>query len=242
VLFRSWGLSISYAEQARPDGVARALVIGQSYLAGRPSVLALGDNIFHGAGFVAHLKAADSRPDGATIFGYRVRDPERYGVVEFDDAGKVIGIEEKPVAPRSSYAIPGLYFYDTEASAIAANLKPSARGEYEITDLNREYLRRGRLHVEMLGRGTAWLDTGTEEALHDAATFVQAVEKRQGLKIAAPEEVAWRLGYISDVEFGALAERLGSGAYAAYLRDLLRTDPRTLALDSLTMPDAGHER
>ena len=217
-----WGLNLTYAEQAQPNGLAQAFVIGRSFVEGAPSALILGDNIFYGAGLVDQLRKAAARITGATVFGYRVSDPERYGVAEFDSSGRVLSIEEKPARPKSNYAVTGLYLYDESVADFAAALRPSARGEYEITDLNLEYLKRDQLHLEVMSRGTAWLDTGTQESLHDAASFVQAVEKRQGLKIASPEEVAWKLGYIDDARLVELADRMGKSGYADYLRALLR--------------------
>jgi glucose-1-phosphate thymidylyltransferase len=216
-----WGLAITYAEQPVPNGLAQAFVIGREFLDGAPSVLILGDNIFHGAGLVDQLKRAAARNHGATVFGYHVRDPERYGVAEVDALGQVRSIEEKPVSPKSNFAVTGLYFYDAQVADIAAALRPSARGEYEITDVNVEYLRRGALHMEIMSRGSAWLDTGTLDSLHDASSFVQTIEKRQALKIASPEEIAWRLGYISADELETLAARLGKSGYGAYLREIV---------------------
>jgi glucose-1-phosphate thymidylyltransferase len=216
-----WGLSLSYAEQAEPNGIAEAFIIGRDFI-GRDAVcLILGDNIFYGHGLTATLQRAAALDQGAVVFGYNVRDPERYGVVSFDEAGNATAIEEKPARPKSNYAVVGLYFYDHEVVSIAGALKPSARGELEITDVNREYLRRGRLRVERLGRGTAWLDTGTHEALLEAANFIQVVETRQGLKIACPEEIAYRMGYIDADRLEALAQPLARTAYGQYLRDLL---------------------
>jgi glucose-1-phosphate thymidylyltransferase len=217
-----WGMRFVYAEQPEPNGLAQAFVIGREFLAGSSSALVLGDNIFYGSGLIDQLRRAAAHDTGATVFGYHVSDPERYGVAEIDRAGRVLSIEEKPLKPKSSYAVTGLYFYDPEVVEIAASLKPSARGEYEITDVNMEYLRRGRLHMEIMSRGTAWLDTGTHDSLHDASSFVQTIEKRQGLKIAAPEEIAWRLGYIDDGRLETLAARLGKSGYGTYLRDLMR--------------------
>lgn len=217
-----WGLSFAYAEQAEPNGLAQAFVIGRDFIAGDSSALILGDNIFYGAGLGEQVRRAFARGEGATVFGYRVSDPERYGVAEMDTDGRVVSIEEKPSNPRSNYAVTGLYFYDKQVVEFASGLNPSARGEYEITDLNLEYLRRGQLQLEIISRGTAWLDTGTQESLHDASSFVQAVEKRQGLKIASPEEVAWKLGYIDDAQLERIAHRLGRSAYGEYLRVLLR--------------------
>lgn len=218
----AWGLSLSYVQQPAPEGLAQAFVLGRDFIAGDPCALVLGDNIFYGAGLGTLLRDAAARPDGATVFGYSVQDPERYGVAEIDARGNVVSLEEKPRAPRSSLAVTGLYFYDAEVCDRAAAVTKSARGEYEITDLNRGYMHDGRLHLQVLGRGMAWLDTGTPESLHDAASFVQTIEKRQGLKIAAPEEVAWRMGFIDDAAFESLGQRLGDGSYARYLRGLLQ--------------------
>lgn len=217
-----WGLSLSYALQPRPDGIAQAFVVGRDFIGDKSSALILGDNIFYGASLVEQLRRATDRTDGATVFGYRVSDPGRYGVAEFDATGRVLSIEEKPLRPKSNYAVTGLYFYDAEVTAIAAALRPSLRGEYEISDLNMEYLRRGKLHLEVMSRGTAWLDTGTPESLHDASSFVQAVEKRQGMQIASPEEIAWRLGYIDDEQLRRLAEPFSESSYSEYLRSLIQ--------------------
>lgn len=216
----AWGMRLSYAEQAVPNGVAQALVIGRDFLDGAPSALILGDNIFHGAGLRAQVLAAAQATTGATIFAYRVRDASRYGVVELDVAGRPLGIEEKPAVPRSRLAVTGLYFYDADAPALAAQLQPSARGEYEITDLSASYLARGTLRVEVLSRGVVWLDMGTHESLYEASSFIHTIEARQALKVGAPEEVAWRMGYISDAEFRALAMRLAGSTYG---RSLLET-------------------
>jgi glucose-1-phosphate thymidylyltransferase len=216
-----WGMHFSYAEQAEPNGLAQAFVIGREFLAGGPSALVLGDNIFYGSGLIAQLQRAAAQPTGATIFGYHVSDPERYGVAEVDAAGTVVSIEEKPARPRSRYAVTGLYFYDPQVIDVAASLRPSARGEYEITDVNVEYMRRGQLRMELMSRGTAWLDTGTHDSLHDASVFVQTIEKRQALKIASPEEIAWRMGYIDAEALESLAGRLGKSGYGAYLRTIL---------------------
>ncbi len=216
-----WGMSFSYAEQPRPEGLAQALLIGEAFTAGERVALILGDNIFYGHGFSGRLHDAAARTAGATIFGYRVRDPQRYGVVEFDDRGAVLGLEEKPARPRSRYAVTGLYFYDGRAAEFARALTPSARGELEITDLNRRYLADGTLHVELLGRGMAWLDTGTHESLHQAANFVETIEARQGLKVACPEEVAYRQGWIGAAELECLAAALQANGYGAYLASLL---------------------
>jgi len=215
------GLRIAYAVQPAPEGLAQAFLIGRDFIAADHVSLALGDNIFYGAHLSDYLHGAVAREVGATVFGYRVRDPERYGVVEFDAAGKAIGLEEKPARPKSSYAVTGLYFYDNRVVEIAASLRPSARGELEITDVNRAYLACGQLHVDRLPRGTAWLDTGTHESLVQAANFVQAVEERQGLMIGCPEEVAYRLRYISAADLERLAASMRGSAYGDYLRRLL---------------------
>ncbi|MHB9149517.1 MAG: glucose-1-phosphate thymidylyltransferase RfbA [Thermoleophilia bacterium] len=218
----SWlGLSIEYAEQPRPEGLAQAFVIGAEFVQGGPSCLVLGDNIFYGHGFVESLRAATENVAGATIFGYWVRDPERYGVVEFDQGGRAVSIEEKPARPKSHYAVPGLYFYDGRVTAIAAGLEPSARGELEITDLNRTYLEQGELRVEKLGRGIAWLDTGTHDSLLQASNFIQTIEERQGLKIACLEEIAFRKGYITGAQLEALAAGMAGNGYGRYLLDVL---------------------
>jgi glucose-1-phosphate thymidylyltransferase len=217
-----WGLSFSYAEQAVPNGLAQAFVIGREFVGENPVALVLGDNIFYGAAFTLTLQAAAQRGVGATVFGYHVTDPGRYGVAEIDAVGKVLSIEEKPAQPKSPYAVTGLYFYDNAVVDIAAALKPSKRGEYEITDVNREYLRRGQLHMELLGRGVAWLDTGTHDALQDASAFIATIEKRQGLKIACPEEIAWRSGFIEDEQLMRLAAPLRNSGYGEYLAALLR--------------------
>ena len=222
---KGWGLSLQYATQERPEGLAQAFVIGRDFVAGQPSALILGDNLFFGQGLGQSLQQVATRTSGATIFGYRVTQPERYGVAEIDAAGRVIGLEEKPAAPRSDYAVTGLYFYDGQVSEIAAGVKKSARGEYEITDVNREYLRRGQLRLELLGRGTAWLDTGTHESLHDASSFIGTLEKRTGVKIGCPEEAAWRMGLIDDLGLGRLAEALSASEYGEYLRGLLTARP-----------------
>jgi glucose-1-phosphate thymidylyltransferase len=216
-----WGMRIEYAVQPSPDGLAQAYLIGREFLAGAPSCLVLGDNIFHGQGFSALLKSADSRDNGATVFGYWVRDPERYGVAEFDASGRVIGLEEKPVAPRSNYAVTGLYFYDGRASDFAASLKPSPRGELEITDLNRCYLEDGSLHLERLGRGYAWLDTGTHESLIQASNFIETIETRQGLRVCCPEEISYFSGWITPDQLRALAAPLAKNGYGQYLLGLL---------------------
>ncbi len=220
-----WGISIQYAVQPQPNGLAQAFVIGADFVAGGPSALVLGDNIFFGHGLVDQLDVAASRPVGATVFGYRVHDPERYGVAEVDAAGKVLSIEEKPAQPRSNYAVTGLYFYDEQVVDIAANLQPSARGEYEITDVNREYLHRGQLHMELLGRGFAWLDTGTYDSLLEAGSFVATLEKRQGLQVASPDEIAFRAGWITAAELTANAEPMSKNPYGAYLLRLAAEGP-----------------
>jgi glucose-1-phosphate thymidylyltransferase len=217
-----WGLSLSYVEQPTPNGLAQAFVIGREFVKGGPSALILGDNIFYGQGMIEILRGAAVN-DGATVFGYWVRDPERYGVAEIDANARVVSIEEKPREPRSHWAVTGLYFYDEQVADIAASLQPSARGEYEITDVNREYLRRGQLQMRLLGRGMAWLDTGTHESLHDAASFIETIEKRQGLLVAAPEEIAWRLKYIDDAQLAALAEPMRKNSYGRQLLQLLES-------------------
>jgi len=214
------GLSIQYAAQPQPEGLAQAFLIGRDFVGRDRVALALGDNVFYGAKFADLLRSAAARERGATVFGYQVRDPERYGVVAFDAAGRAISIDEKPAKPKSSFAVTGLYFYDNTVLDIAAGLKPSERGELEITDVNREYLQRGELHVERLGRGIAWLDTGTHEALMQASSYIQAIEERQGLMVASPEEIAYRLGYISAGDLQRLARAMGSSAYGQYLSRL----------------------
>ena len=216
-----WGISLSYAEQPRPDGLAQAFTIGRSFIGNDRCALVLGDNIFFGHGLPEQLKAAAARP-GATVFAYRVKDPERYGVVHFDALGKALGIEEKPAQPKSNYAVTGLYFYDNDVVDIAASIKPSARGEYEITDVNRAYLERGSLSVELLGRGVAWLDTGTHDSLLQASMFIEAIESRQGLKVSCPEEIAYRAGYINAAQLETIARPLAKNGYGAYLLDLLK--------------------
>jgi len=215
-----FGLDISYAVQPSPDGIAQAYLIGADFLDGSPSALVLGDNIFYGHDLFQLLGRASASED-ATIFAYHVQDPERYGVVEFDDAGRIVGLEEKPRTPRSNYAVTGLYFYDGEASAIARTLRPSARGELEITDMNRHYMQQGRLQVEILRRGYAWLDTGTHESLLDAGQFIATLERRQGLKVACPEEIAFRMGWINAGELAALAEPMRNNGYGQYLLRVL---------------------
>ncbi|WP_353091183.1 glucose-1-phosphate thymidylyltransferase RfbA [Methylibium sp.] len=217
-----WGLTISYCVQPSPDGLAQAFVLGRDFIAGAPSALVLGDNLFHGHDFQPLLARATLRPGGATVFAYHVQDPERYGVVEFDAQRRAISIEEKPRAPKSSYAVTGLYFYDAQVCDIVAGLKPSARGELEITDVNTHYLREGRLDVEIMGRGYAWLDTGTHDSLLDAGQFIATLEKRQGLKVACPEEVAFRAGWISAEQLEALASPMLRNGYGQYLLRVLR--------------------
>nr|WP_198982866.1 glucose-1-phosphate thymidylyltransferase RfbA [Herbaspirillum sp. ASV7] len=216
-----WGLNIRYAVQASPDGLAQAFLIGRDFIGNDPSALILGDNIFYGRDLEPPMREANARTDGATIFAYHVQDPERYGVVEFDRQRRVVGIEEKPAEPKSSFAVTGLYFYDNQVIDIARSIKPSARGELEITDVNRAYLERDQLQVELMGRGIAWLDTGTHESLLDAGQFIATIEKRQGLKVACPEEIAYRRGYIDAVQLERLAEPLKKNAYGRYLLQLL---------------------
>jgi glucose-1-phosphate thymidylyltransferase len=222
---RQWGMTFSYAPQPRPEGLAQAFVIGAPFIGSEPVCLVLGDNIFYGDGLSAMLQVAAGRREGATIFGYYVKDPGRYGVAEVDRSGRVVSIEEKPAAPRSNYAVTGIYFYDNSVVGIARGLKPSGRGEYEITDVNLAYLDRGALHIELLGRGMAWLDTGTHESLHDASTFIETIEKRQGLKIACPEEIAFRMGYIDAGQVRGLAVPLGHSAYGEYLLRIVDESP-----------------
>ena len=217
-----WGISFSYAVQPAPEGIAQAFIIGDDFIDGARSALILGDNIFYGHDLVANLRAAVERPTGATAFAYAVQDPERYGVVEFDRSRKVLSIEEKPKQPKSRYAVTGLYIYDQQVVELARALKPSARGELEITDLNRGYLEQGKLNVEVMGRGTAWLDTGTHESLLEASTFIQIIEKRQGLKIACVEEIAYRLGYIDAGQLERLAAPMRNNGYGQYLLGVLR--------------------
>ncbi len=215
------GVRFSYAVQAAPEGIAQAFVIAKDFLAAEGAALILGDNIFYGHGLTGMLQRAAGQAAGATVFGYRVRDPERYGVAEFDASGAVLSIEEKPARPRSHYAITGLYFYDRQVSEIVEEIRPSARGEYEITEVNREYLRRGQLRMEIMTRGMAWLDTGTPDSLQEASSFVETIEKRQGLKIACPEEIAFRMGFIGSPQLECLAHALGNSAYGRYLTTLL---------------------
>jgi glucose-1-phosphate thymidylyltransferase len=212
-----WGLRLSYAEQPRPEGLAQAYLIGADFIGGQPSALILGDNIFYGHGLIALLQSAATRKGGATVFAYRVTDPQRYGVIELDDAGRPIAIDEKPQKPRSDWAVTGLYFYDGSVTEIARCLKPSARGELEITDVNRAYLDRGSLSVEFMGRGFAWLDTGTPDSLIEAGEFVRTLERRQGMRIACPEEVAFNMGWIDRAQLRALGRELGASDYGRYL-------------------------
>ena len=216
-----WGLKLKYEKQPRPEGIAQAFLIGREFIGNDNVALVLGDNIFHGHDFTELLKRGASRTSGATVFAYAVNDPGRYGVVEFDERGRAVSIEEKPARPKSRYAVTGLYFYDRKVADIAAGLKPSARGELEITDVNRAYLERGELEVVAMGRGMAWLDTGTHESLLEAAHFIETIERRQGLKIACPEEIAWRMGFIDSRQLEALARPLAKSGYGEYLQRVL---------------------
>ena len=222
-----WGLRLAYAEQPSPDGLAQAFTIGEAFLAGDRGALVLGDNIFYGAGFRDLLRAAVAQETGATVFAYHVPDPERYGVVAFDANGRAVSIEEKPTRPKSHWAVTGLYFYDRDIVDIARSIRPSARGEYEITDVNRIYLERGDLHVQKMSRGYAWLDTGTPDSFIDASNFVRAVEKRQGLRICCPEEIAFDQGFIDAAQLAELARALGKSAYGQYLAGLIEDHDRT---------------
>ena len=215
-----WGISIAFAQQPKPDGLAQAFVIGENFIGDGGCALVLGDNVFHGPGLGDELQSR-TNPDGGTIFAYRVSNPSEYGVVEFDESGRVISIEEKPIAPKSSFAVPGLYFYDNQVVEIAKNVKPSARGELEITAVNSEYLQRGELVVSVLPEGTAWLDSGTFGSLHDASSYVRIVEERQGIKVGCPEEIAWRHGWITDQQLLSSAEALWKSGYGVYLKGLL---------------------
>jgi len=217
----AWGLEIHYTVQPSPDGLAQAFLLGAEFLAGAPAALVLGDNLFHGHDLVPQLRGSGERVDGATVFAYPVRDPERYGVVEFAADGRVLSLEEKPARPRSRYAVTGLYFYDASVVERARRVVPSARGELEITDLNRQYLEEGLLQVELMGRGMAWLDTGTCDSLHEASSYIRTLEHRQGLKVGCPEEVAWRMGWISDAQLLRLAELLPKSGYGEYLMSLV---------------------
>jgi glucose-1-phosphate thymidylyltransferase len=223
---RDFGVSITYAVQPSPDGLAQAFIIGREFVGDNPVALALGDNIFYGAGFSEALQGAAAQTEGATVFGYQVRDPQRYGVVEFDAEGRAVGLEEKPAHPKSSFAVTGLYFFDNQVIEIARNLKPSARGELEITDVNLEYLRRGQLRVQRLGRGIAWLDTGTHESLVQASNFIQAVEERQGLMVGCLEEIAYRMHYINAGDLERLARAMRGSTYGQYLLHVLEEDSR----------------
>ena len=234
-----WGMNLEYAVQPRPEGLAQALIIGRDFVGSESVALILGDNIYYGQGFGQILREAASQESGATIFGYHVKDPERYGVVEFERDGRVVGLEEKPEEPKSHYAVTGLYFYDNQVLDIARNLEPSARGELEITDVNVEYLRRGQLRVEILGRGMAWLDTGTHESLKQAADFVKTIEERQDLKISCPEEIAYRMGYIDAEQVIRLAEPLKKSTYGRYLLELVEEEEPHLNEPYL---DAEHHR
>jgi glucose-1-phosphate thymidylyltransferase len=222
---RKWGLHLEYAVQPAPEGLAQAFIIGRTFVGGSPSVLVLGDNLFYGHSLPEQLARAGDRASGATVFAYHVQDPERYGVVAFDADGKATSIEEKPTTPKSNFAVTGLYFYDARAVEFAASLRPSPRGELEITDLNRRYLERGELTVEVMGRGYAWLDTGTHTSLLEASQFIETIERRQGLKIACPEEIAYRQGWIDAQQVERLASTLGKSEYGVYLRRMLREDP-----------------
>ncbi len=219
---RQWGLNLQYAVQPSPDGLAQAFLIGADFIGRDPCALVLGDNLFYGHDFASLLSAANTQTDGASVFAYRVNDPERYGVVTFDESGKAIDLVEKPKAPKSRYAVTGLYFCDNDVIEIARSIKPSARGELEITDVNNEYLRRGKLNVQIMGRGYAWLDTGTHESMLEASTFIQTIESRQGLKVACPEEIAYRRGWIDAAAIEALAQPLAKTGYGQYLLSMLR--------------------
>jgi glucose-1-phosphate thymidylyltransferase len=221
-----WGMNFSYCVQPSPDGLAQSFILGRDFIAGHPSALVLGDNIFHGHHLMQILQSASARPAGATVFAYHVTDPERYGVVEFDAKYRALSIEEKPTQPRSNYAVTGLYFYDAQVCDIAASIRPSSRGELEITEVNAAYLRQGQLEVEIMGRGYAWLDTGTHDSLLDAGQFIATIERRQGLKLACPEEIAWRNGWIDDAQLEALAQPLTKSSYGQYLLSLLREKAR----------------
>ncbi|MEO0375172.1 MAG: glucose-1-phosphate thymidylyltransferase RfbA, partial [Cyanobacteria bacterium P01_A01_bin.17] len=221
---QQWGLDLSYVEQPEPQGLAQAFILGRDFIGGEPVCLVLGDNLFYGHGLPEVLGQGAQLQSGALIFGYRVLEPQHYGVVEFDQAGYVVGLEEKPQQPKSKYAVPGIYFYDSKVVEFAANLKPSARGELEITDLSREYLKRGELKVELLGRGYAWLDTGTHDTLHQAGSFIQTLEQRQGFKVACVEEIAYRQGYIDATQLSQLAQPLAKSGYGKYLLTLLESD------------------
>ncbi len=223
-----WGLQFSYVEQPKPEGLAQAFILGKDFIANEPVCLILGDNIFYGHGLTEVLARAATLQEGGLVFGYRVTEPQHYGVIEFDDRGRAISIEEKPANPKSKFAVPGIYFYDQQVAEVAANLKPSARNELEITDLNQVYLSRGQMQVELLGRGYAWLDTGTHESLHQASSFIQTLEQRQGLKIACIEEIAYRRGYINAVQLGHLAQVMAKSSYGRYLLEVLNEEPHPL--------------
>jgi glucose-1-phosphate thymidylyltransferase len=229
-----WGLSFAYAIQPSPNGIAQAFTIGREFIGSSSVSLVLGDNIFYGLGLRQRLRRAVSRDSGATIFGYYVQDPERYGVAEIDAQGRVLSLEEKPVVPKSRFAVVGLYFYDNHVVEIAREVKPGPRGELEITDVNKEYLRRGMLRIELMGRGMAWLDAGTHQSMQAASAFVEAIEHRQGLKIASPEEIAWRSGYIDDAQLGRLAEEQGRSPYGDYLRQLLNEEALRLVSETFS--------
>jgi glucose-1-phosphate thymidylyltransferase len=234
-----WGMRFEYAEQPSPDGLAQAFVIGARFIGASPVCLVLGDNIFYGDSLTALLQRAAAQESGATVFGYYVKDPERYGVAELTESGEVVSIEEKPRVPKSHYAVTGIYFYDNDVVDIARRLEPSARGEYEITDVNMAYLRRRQLRMEVLGRGMAWLDTGTHDSLHEASSFIETIEKRQGLKIACPEEIALRMGYITRDQLQRLAERVRASSYGQYLLEVAASAPRIVegrSTPSLTEP------
>lgn len=222
-----WGLKFSYVEQLKPEGLAQAFILGKDFIGNEPVCLILGDNIFYGHGLTEVLERAATVRQGGLVFGYQVTEPQHYGVIEFDEQGRAISIEEKPLVPKSKYAVPGIYFYDSQVTAIAESLKPSPRNELEITDLNLVYLHRGQLRVEVLGRGYAWLDTGTHESLHQAANFIQTLEQRQGLKIACIEEIAYRQGYIDSVQLRQLAEPMAKSSYGRYLMQILEDDQNT---------------
>src|SRR5215213_7665590 len=226
-----WGLQLEYAAQPRPEGLAQAFVVGRDFVGSGSVALILGDNIFYGQGFGQLLREAVNRRSGATIFGYHVKDPERYGVVEFERGGRVVGLEEKPEKPKSHYAVTGLYFYDNQVLDIARSLEPSGRGELEITDVNVEYLKRDQLRVEILGRGMAWLDTGTHESLHQAAGFIETIEQRQGLKVSCPEEIAYRMGYIGLEDLSRLAQPMKKSSYGRYLLELVEDEGPYLGTD-----------
>ena len=238
----NWGMDISYTVQASPDGLAQAFLIGEEFLAGAPVALVLGDNLFHGHELIPQLQIADSLAEGGTVFAYPVRDPERYGVVDFDENGRVLSIEEKPQQPRSRYAVTGLYFYDTSVVELAKKVQPSARGELEITSLNQMYLQQGKLHVELMGRGMAWLDTGTFDSLHEAGSYIRTLEQRQGLKVGCPEEVAWRQGWIEASQLERLAQPLLKSGYGQYLLQILEDGAGDYALMQRNLKLNEHAR